>query len=173
MKEIRCKGCGEWIPLSRLDVVEGGIVARRRKFMCPICRTTLYEENPSFEDWFAEELTAGKDGFRINCDTFPAFPRWGKADLDRSHLEEVEVVCHNCKRWNRWHSLKREFTISSSVGWRRIYHCPNCHAQLGQDHGGDPSYNVAPSDFAEQVLKAVREGQGWARPMAPEARTER
>jgi hypothetical protein len=32
---------------------------------------------------------------------------------------------------------------------------------------------VAPSDFAEQVLKAVREGQGWARPMAPEARTER
>jgi len=166
MKEIWCKGCGEWIPLLRLVVVEGGIVARRRKFICPICRTTLYEETPSFEDWFAEELTAGKDGVRINHDAFPAFPRWGKADLDRSRLEEVEVVCHNCKRWNRWHSLKREFAISSSVGWRRTYHCPNCGTQLGSSHGGDPGYSIAPADFEELVLEAVREGRGWARLMS-------
>ena len=173
MIEIKCKGCGEWIPLSRLDVVEGGIVARRRKFICPICRTTLYEETPSFQDWFAEELTAHKDHVRFNNDPFSRFPRWGTAEIGLEDLESVEVVCRSCKTWIPYRQLRVSHEPSRHTGYIRTYHCPLCGAWVGSSHGPDPAYGIAAQDFPDLVVRAVREGQGWARLMASEARAER
>jgi ribosomal protein S27E len=164
--EIKCGGCGEWIPIPRLEVTEGGIVALCRKYMCPVCRTVLYEESPSFRDWLAEELAAGKDNVRVNDDPFSRFPPWGTAEIGLEDLQRVEVICYRCKRWIPYPRLKTEYTTSISVGWRLTYHCPNCGTQLGSSHGGDPSYNIAPADFEDLVLEAVREGRGWARLMS-------
>jgi hypothetical protein len=165
MKEIRCSGCGEWVPIPALRVERAGLVAVSVRYHCPICSQLIYEESPSFEDRFAEDLLVGKDWVRVNPDALAQFPRWGKADLDRSQLGEVEVICHRCKRWTRFDQLRSEYTTSPSVSWRRTYHCPHCGAQVGSGHGGDPSYNIAPADFPELVLEAVANGSGWARPV--------
>jgi hypothetical protein len=163
MKEIRCKGCGEWIPLSRLVVVEGGIVARRRKFICPICLATVYEETPSFQDWLDEELTAGKDYVRINHDPFARFPRWGTAEIGPDDLDHVEVMCPGCKAWVPWRNLESSVSTSPTVGWVRVFRCPQCGKQLGSSHGADPAYGVPSRHFQDEVVEAVREGRGWAR----------
>ncbi len=163
MIEIKCKGCGEWIPLSQLDVMEGGIVALRRKFMCPICRATLYEEVPPFQDWVAEELTAGKDYVRINHDPFALFPRWGTAEIGPDDLDRVEVMCPGCKAWVPWGNLERSRSTSPSVGWVQVFCCPQCGKQLGSSHGPDLVYGIHSRYFEADVIEAVRKGQGWAR----------
>jgi hypothetical protein len=164
--EIKCGGCGEWIPIPRLEVAEGGIVALCRKYMCPVCRTVLYEESPSFRDWLAEELAAGKDNVRVNDDPFSRFPRWGTAEIGLEDLEGVEVMCRSCKTWIPYRQLRVSHEPSRHTGYIQTYHCPLCGAQVGSSHGPDPAYGIAAQDFPDLVVRAVREGQGWARLMA-------
>jgi len=142
MIEIKCKGCGEWIPLSQLDVVEGGIVALRRKFVCPICRATLYEEVPPFQDWVAEELAVRKDHVRINNDPFSRFPPWGTAEIGREDLDRVEVKCHGCRAWVPYKRLKKHMANNRHMGWMQTFHCPHCGVQVGASHGPDLAYGV-------------------------------
>jgi hypothetical protein len=166
MIEIKCGGCGEWIPIPRLEVAEGGIVALCRKYMCPVCRTVLYEESPSFRDWLAEELAAGKDNVRVNDDPFSRFPPWGTAEIGREDLDMVEVMCHRCRMWVPYKRLKKHMANNRHMGWMQTFHCPHCGVQVGASHGPDPAYGVQSQDFPDLVVRAVREGRGWARLMS-------
>jgi hypothetical protein len=166
IREVKCPGCGEWVPVDRLAKEKLGLVATRTRYSCPICSHVIYEESPLFTDLVSEAILLKKDWVRLNDDALSAFPRWGKAEVGSEDLQRVEVICYRCKRWIPYPRLKTEYTTSISVGWRLTYHCPNCGTQLGSSHGRDPSYNIAPADFEDLVLEAVREGRGWARLMS-------
>ena len=172
--EVKCKGCGEWIPLDKMLVFESGIYGTERTYECPICKTEFYKENPPLRDILDEALLLKKPWVRVVVDPFSTFPRWGTAEIKLEDLERVDVMCHGCKTWVPYRSLKREYTSSRYMGWVMTYHCPRCGTQVGGSHGPDPAYEIPSKYFDDIVMEAVRNGHGWARlRMEPEEETNR
>jgi hypothetical protein len=90
-------------------------------------------------------------------------PLWDYVEVDPKVvrvdllLEKAQVRCPQCCNWH-WYSdlVKKPAAFSSSVGWRRTYHCPSCRAQVGSDDT---------VDFETLIIETLESGieQDWVR----------
>jgi hypothetical protein len=85
-------------------------------------------------------------------------PLWDYVEIDPQVvrvdllLEKVQVRCRRCCSWHRYSDLIRErTTFSPSVGWRCVYRCPDCRAQIGED------------DLEVLIIEALESGRDWVR----------
>jgi hypothetical protein len=93
--------------------------------------------------WIHDELDPLWDYVEVH-------PNVVRVDL---RLQRTQVRCPQCRSWHWYRDLVKKPIDFSDFGWRCIYQCPDCCAQVGSD---DP-------DFEALIIEALEVGQDWVR----------